>query len=89
MALYADDLALVAPSPAILQRQINLVSAFCNENGLTINTDPGKSQYMLLNCSRNVTITVKAVAIERVNSATYLGVHLSSDFRGARNRVSD
>lgn len=43
---------------------------------------------MLLNRVHNITITVKGVAIEQVSSATYLGVQLSTAFRGPRSRVS-
>ena len=36
--MYADDLVLLAPTEAGLQRGINALHSFCIENNLTVNT---------------------------------------------------
>ena len=49
VALYADDLALFAPSPAVLQAQLDVVARFCETNGLSINVE--KTKCMFVHCS--------------------------------------
>ncbi len=39
---YADNVALVAPTPEELQRMINLLQQYCNNKGLTINLQKTK-----------------------------------------------
>ena len=50
--LYADDLTLLATTPAGLQRQLLILQGYCRQLGLTVNT--AKTKVMLLSGARTV-----------------------------------
>ena len=77
LALYADDIAVLAPSVPACQRMVDHISTFCVENGLTINTADDKSQVMLLNCVGNV--HVNGANLCQVTAFKYLGITLRSE----------
>ena len=72
VALYADDLALFAPSAAALQAQLDVVARFCEANGLSINVD--KTKCMFVHCLGN--LHASGAPVETVQQYKYLGVIL-------------
>ena len=82
LALYADDIAVLAPSVPACQRMVDLIAAFCTTNGLTINTADDKSQIMLLNCVG--TVQVYGVNLCQVTEFKYLGITLRSEGYASR-----
>lgn len=91
--LYADDMVLLANSPAGLQRQLNLLQQYCQRWGLTVNTL--KTKLMLLSGQRTqqaaqqaaecAGLTFDGQALEAVASFKYLGIifHASNCLAGA------
>ena len=76
---YADDLCLMAPSPAVLQVLINICSQFSEDKDLTFN--PNKSMCMVmkprkykLSCP---SVYIDTTEISYVDTAKYLGVIIS------------
>ena len=74
--MYADDVAVLAPSVPALQRLLNLIDNFCVDNGLTINTADDKSPVMLINCTGN--LYIKTAKLNEVTEVKYLGIVLRS-----------
>ena len=91
--LYADDMTLLATSPAGLQRQLNLLQRYCKRWGLTVNT--GKTKLILLSGQRTqqaaqqaaeqAGLTFAGQQLETVTSFKYLGItfHASTCLSGA------
>ena len=78
---YADDLCLMAPSPAALQVLINICSQFSDDNDLTFN--PNKSMCMVmkprkykLSCP---SVYIDTTEISYIDTAKYIGVIISHD----------
>lgn len=79
--LYADDLLLLSTSPHELQYNIDRVSEFCRDWGLSINID--KSKIMLFSKSGRLKkethpFIIGNKILEYVNQYKYLGVNISS-----------
>ena len=73
--LYADDIILLAYTPAELQKKINILSKYLEENGLRVNLS--KTKYMVFSKRKdtsNLIIRWNSQIIERVSSYVYLGV---------------
>jgi hypothetical protein len=73
--LYADDIILLAYTPAELQKKINILSAYLKENGLRVNLT--KTKYMIFSKFKDterLSIKWDNEVIERVPSYVYLGV---------------
>ena len=84
--LYADDMALVATSPAGLQAQLDLLQQYCQRWGLTVNTV--KTKLLLLSGARTEQGALEAAQLaglsfggaplEAVTSFKYLGIVFSA-----------
>ena len=78
--LFADDLALMAPTRAALQKMVNICSSFMARNCLLFNTS--KSKVMIFGKSHNETnispILINEEPLENVSEWKYLGVTISS-----------
>jgi hypothetical protein len=73
--LFANDVVLLASSPARLQRQLDSLALFCDLRQLTINL--GKTKNMIFNESKKfiaLHFFFNGKEIEVTNSYTYLGV---------------
>ena len=81
--LFADDLALLAPTRAALQEMIHIASAFCSKFCLTFNVK--KSKLMTFGRSHKdaflCPITINEETIESVSEWRYLGVTLTGGNR--------
>ncbi|MEW8544936.1 MAG: reverse transcriptase family protein, partial [Candidatus Thiodiazotropha sp.] len=85
MLLYADDLALIAESEEDLQRLLQILSKWCEDNGMTINMDKTKVIHYR-NPSKQRTdfsFTFANQRIDVISSYRYLGLvleeHLNYD----------
>ena len=75
--LYADDMALLAPSLKGLQKLISATEIFCAEWDIMLNAKKTKNMVFGKSCTLpNLTLT--GTNIEWVNSWSYLGVTLKS-----------
>ena len=85
--LYADDLALVATSARGLQSQLDLLHAYADTWGLTVNIDKTKAVIFRQSPSSQVypTPMYGSAPIEIVNSFKYLGImlHCTKPFASA------
>jgi hypothetical protein len=74
--LYADDLALMSHTPAGLQKQMDVLQAFCCERQLTVNVK--KTKVVVFEARKSVcqTFQHEGKTIEQLNSFKYLGVEL-------------
>ena len=80
--LYADDMVLLATSPAGLQQQLSVLEQYCDERGLTVNVM--KTKVMLLAGAGSADEAVRTVqragltyagnSVEAVTQFKYLGV---------------
>ena len=78
LLLFADDLVLLASSPAELQTSINLLGNFCEASNLSINFE--KTKIVIYNNKRNsqdTQFSLNEHPIEVVKSYKYLGILLS------------
>ena len=79
--LFADDMSLIAPTRASLQRLINACADYCTKFCLKFNV--GKTQVMVFgklssSLSLIAKISLQDVTIEYVKSCKYLGFHIVS-----------
>jgi hypothetical protein len=76
LLLYADDLALMSHTPAGLQKQLDVLQAFCYERQLTVNVK--KTKVVVFEARKFVcqTFQYEGEAIEQQNFFKYLGVEL-------------
>jgi hypothetical protein len=76
LLLYADDLALMSHTPAGLQKQLDVLQAFCSERQLTGNVK--KTKVVVFEACKFVcqAFQYEDEAIEQLNSFKYLGVEL-------------
>ena len=85
--LYADDLALVATSARGLQSQLDLLHAYADTWGLTVNIDKTKAVIFRQSPSNQVypTPMYDGASIEIVNTFKYLGImlHCTKPFASA------
>lgn len=87
MTLYADDLAILAYSPADLRQKLRILSDYCSENGLTVNIS--KTKIIVFRKSGRLDrysrcFIYNGEPIEIVSSHPYLGATLSSSALGLR-----
>ena len=84
--LYADDMALLATSAAGLQRQLDLLQAYCQRWGLTVNTVKTKVQLLsgertqqaALLAAEQAQLRFDGQPLETVSAFKYLGITFSS-----------
>jgi len=76
LLLYADDFALMSHTPAGLQKQLDVLQAFCYEHQLTMNVK--KTKVVVFEARKSVcqAFQYEGEAIEQLNSFKYLGVEL-------------
>jgi hypothetical protein len=89
--LYADDVLLLAETPAALQTLINETTKYFEAEGMTVN--PFKSEIVNFSTSRapsNETFTIASVGKELLKEAKYLGVifEKSSSWKSQREAVT-
>ena len=70
-ALYADDIALLAPQPTSLQYLVNSSSNFCTKEFLRISAD----KTLVLNVHCNGAVKLHGKPLIQVNEAKYLGIN--------------
>ena len=81
--LYADDLAILAETPADLKRKLKPLEDFCSIRDLEINVSKTKIvTFRSGGRQRNVDFLYRGSPIEKVKSYTYLGVPFSSSSLG-------
>jgi hypothetical protein len=86
--LYADDIIILAYTPAELQRKINVLRSFFQENELRINL--GKTKYILFwknKAECRACITWEQIKLERVDTYVYLGVPFSENMSFEKAKV--
>jgi hypothetical protein len=80
LLLFADDLALIADTPADLQRRLNCLENYCEKWNMTVNMD--KSNIIVYknggNLSKNEKWYFKDELMKVVSYYKYLGVFFSS-----------
>ncbi len=76
LLLYADDLALMSHTPAGLQKQLDVLQAFCCERQLTVNVK--KTKVVVFEARKSVcqAFQYEGETIKQLNSFKYLGVKL-------------
>jgi hypothetical protein len=76
LLLYADDLALMSHTFARLQKQLDVLQAFCCERQLTVNVK--KTKVVVFEACKSVcqAFQYEGEAIKQLNSFKYLGVEL-------------
>jgi hypothetical protein len=76
LLMFADDLALLADTAVGLQRQLNLLSDFCNTNKLKVNES--KTKIVVFKnggiLSRHESWIYNTVKLDVVNSFCYVGL---------------
>jgi len=76
LLLYADDLALISHTPAGLQKQLDVLQAFCYERQLTVNVKKTKVVVFETRKSMCQAFQYEGETIEQLNSFKYLSVEL-------------
>jgi hypothetical protein len=76
LLLYADDLALMSHTPVGLQKQLDVLQAFCYERQLILNVKKTKVVVFEAHKSMCQAFQYEGKAIEQLNSFKYLGVEL-------------
>ena len=88
--LYADDIVLLSRAPIGLQSSLDMLHAFCDRQGLTVNLK--KTQVVVFNdCSHLATymaseqFTYMGTQLDKVEQYSYLGIifHRKADFKAA------
>jgi hypothetical protein len=76
LLLYVNDLALMSHTPAGLQKQLDVLQAFCCERQLTVNVK--KTKVVVFEACKFVcqAFQYEGEVIEQLNSFKYLGVEL-------------
>jgi hypothetical protein len=74
--MYADDLTFMSHTPVGLQKQLDVLQAFCYECQLTVNVK--KTKVVVFEARKSVcqAFQYEGEAIEQLNSFKYLGVEL-------------
>ena len=90
--LYADDTVLMAESPEELQMLLDAFIDYCTIWKLNVNVD--KTKIMIFSRGRqpqDIKFSLNGLALEVVNSFTYLGIILSKTghFNLAKKSISD
>ncbi len=76
MLLYADDLVLMSHTPPRLQKQLDVLQAFCYERQLIVSVKKTKVVVFEARKSMCQAFQYEGEAIEQLNSFKYLGVEL-------------
>ena len=82
--IYADDTALLAPSPAALQKLIDIAAGFINERELVVNMKKTKCMTIKPKCDKVLhvpTVYMNGNAIETKCKESYLGVNITDEFK--------
>ena len=82
--IYADDTALLAPSPAALQKLLDIAAQFINENKLVANMKKTKCMAIRPKCDKALYVPIfylNGVAIKTTSKESYLGVDITDDFK--------
>ena len=79
--LYADDMALLAPSVKGLGLLLQTCSRFCLEWDICLNEKKSKAMYFGKKCTDLFTLGLNGKPIDWVETWPYLGVHLVSGKR--------
>lgn len=83
--LYADDLVILADSPADMNRKLTALSKYCQANSLTINADKTKIvQCRSGGANLDIKFFYRKTEIETVGDYTYLGVPFAGSALGLR-----
>ena len=77
---YADDAAIVAHSPQVLQTLISILHRTYNRLGLKMNTDKTEVMRLAEGNPDHEPITVGPIELKNVNEFRYLGSFLSNDW---------
>ena len=72
--LFADDIALLSYSPKGLQKQLDILQAFCKDHGLTVNVSKTQVVVFERKRSKSPVFTYNGDSIEQVESFKYLGI---------------
>ncbi len=88
MLLYADDLTLMSHTPAGLQKQLDVLQAFCCERQLIVNVKKTKVVVFEARKSMCQAFQYEGEAIEQLNSFKYLGVELHGT-KGMQATIND
>jgi hypothetical protein len=76
LLLFADDLTLMSHTPAALQKQLDVLQAFCCERQLIVNVKKTKVVVFEAHKSMCQAFQYEGKVIEQLNSFKYLGVEL-------------
>ena len=82
--IYADDTALLAPSPAALQKLLDIAAQFIDERELVANMKKTKCKAIKPKCDKALyvpTFYLNGVAIKKTSKESYLGVDITDDFK--------
>ena len=79
--LFADDMALMAPSRSALQKMIDICTKFCDKFCLDFNAKKSKVMTFGKMISSPIPLTIKEEKIEFVSELKYLGATLTSGDR--------
>jgi len=90
--LFADDMALAAPTRGALQKLINISVTFCEDNCLNFN--PAKTKILIFGKGYKQSpdfakLCINETSIDYVETARYLGFHLKSDKKCYFSAVED
>ena len=72
--LFADDIALFSYTTKGLQRQLDILHAFCSDRGLKVNVQKTKTMVFEHQKSHTPPFTYAGNAIEQVENFKYLGM---------------
>lgn len=76
--VYADDICLMASSPAHLQALLDALAAFCHTLHMEVSVAKTKVMVVAAGATSPVVFTCNGQAIEQVQSFRYLGLHFHS-----------
>ncbi|KAL3683079.1 hypothetical protein R1sor_001101 [Riccia sorocarpa] len=77
MMLFADDVALLASSQEQMNRQIDILTRFCDATGMSVNLT--KTRWMRIGKKAQETFFFKGVEIEECRIYKYLGVEFAAN----------
>jgi len=90
LLLYADDLALMSHTPTGLQKQLDVLQAFCCERQLTVNVK--KTKVVVFEARKSVcqAFQYEGKVIKQLNSFKYLGVelHITTGMQATIHRLA-
>ena len=75
--MFMDDTIILGTSRQAIESKLNILSEYCQEYGMTINTK--KTKYMVVNYNDQQPFMIDGNPISRVDSYCYLGATISGD----------